>query len=138
MRHDKPDHDEAERHAENPRGNVTHVRLLGRSKAKIEPLGISVPNLHALWSMDELIREHHVKVRTSDGLTYVPSTHACRHIDGTWEAWLEFEPLEDEAPLLITGRETTQATRYAVEEWASGLEATYFEGAFERAHLPPR
>jgi hypothetical protein len=88
--------------------------------------------------MDELIREHHIKVRTADGVTYLPSTHASRQTDGTWEAWLEFEPLDDDAPMLVTDRETTQASRYAVEEWALGLEATYFEGAFERAHLLPR
>ncbi|HEX4347953.1 MAG TPA: hypothetical protein VHZ73_10290 [Vicinamibacterales bacterium] len=85
--------------------------------------------------MDELICEHHVKVHTGEGITYLPSTHAARHNDGTWEAWLEFEPIDLGAPVLVTDRETTQSTRYAVEEWARGLEATYFEGAFERAHL---
>lgn len=88
-----------------------------------------------LSDMDELILEHHVKVRTSEGITYVPSTHASQHGDGTWEAWLEFEPLDEGAPVLVTDRETTQSTRHAVEAWASGLETTYFEGAFERAHL---
>ena len=91
--------------------------------------------LHDFEVMDELIREHHVKVRTSEGIAYVPSTHASRHADGTWEAWLEFEPLDGTGPVLVTDRETTQASRYGVEEWSLGLEATYFEGAFERAHL---
>lgn len=88
--------------------------------------------------MDELIREHHIKVHAPGGLTYLPSTHAAQHTDGSWEAWLEFDPIDTDGPTLVTDRETTQASRYAVEEWASGLEATYFEGAFERAHLLPR
>ena len=35
--------------------------------------------------------------------------------------------------LWLTGRETTQPDRGALEYWASGLEPLYFEGAFDRA-----
>ena len=57
--------------------------------------------------------------------------------DGTWEAWLEFDPIDRDGPTLRTDRETSQASREAVATWASGLEATYFQGAFGRAHVIP-
>ena len=82
--------------------------------------------------MAELIREHHTHIRTPDGIAYVPRTYA-QPSSGRWEAWLEFHPAEGRAPVLKTGRETTQATRDAIEVWASRLEAAYFEGAFARA-----
>jgi len=85
--------------------------------------------------MAELIREHHTRIRTPDGIEYVPRTYATRQADGTWEAWLEFDPVDRQAPTLETDRETSQASRQALETWASGLETAYFEGAFARAHV---
>lgn len=82
-----------------------------------------------------MIHEHYTHVRTPEGTTYVPRTYAERQTDGTWEAWLEFHPLDKDAPALRTERETSQATREAVVAWAMGLESSYFEGAFERARL---
>jgi len=55
--------------------------------------------------------------------------------DGTWIGWLEFEPEDPEDPILVTDQETSQPNRTAVDYWATGLEAVYFEGAFERAHI---
>ncbi len=85
--------------------------------------------------MAELIRNHHTHVRTPEGLTYLPRTVAEQTADGHWEAWLEFHPTGGSAPILRTERETTQATRAAIEVWASGLEAVYIEGAFTRAQV---
>ena len=84
--------------------------------------------------MAELIHEHVTHVRTSAGDAYVPRTYAEQQADGVWEAWLEFEPI-DGGPTLRTDRETSQATREALETWASGLEASYFQGAFARARV---
>ena len=89
-----------------------------------------------MWGeMSELIHEHRTRIRTPEGIAYVARTYALQQPDGTWEAWLEFEPLDPQAPALRTDRETSQASREALDTWASGLEATYFEGAFARARV---
>jgi hypothetical protein len=85
--------------------------------------------------MAELIHEHHARIRTPDGIRYVARTYAVQQSDGTWEAWLEFDPLDSQAPVLRTDRETSQASRQALHTWASGLETAYFEGAFARARV---
>jgi len=48
-----------------------------------------------------------------------------------WEGWIEFEG--PAAEVLRTERETTQPNRDALIYWASGLSATYLEGAVARA-----
>jgi hypothetical protein len=88
--------------------------------------------------MATLIHEHHTHVRTREGMTYLPRTYAATDDRGTWEAWLEFHPVDHDAPALATGRETSQASRAAVESWALGLEAVYLEGAFARARVVDR
>jgi hypothetical protein len=85
--------------------------------------------------MAELIHEHVVHVRTPEGQAFVPRTYGERQADGAWEGWLEFDSIDGRGPTLRTERETSQATRNALEVWARGLEAVYFEGAFERAHV---
>ena len=50
--------------------------------------------------------------------------------DGTWAGRLVFA---DGTSIRVTGRETSQPNREALEYWASGLEAVYLEGALERA-----
>jgi hypothetical protein len=85
--------------------------------------------------MAELIHEHHAQIRTPDGQAYVPRTYAAQQSDGMWEAWLEFEPVDPRTPILRTDRETSQASRQALDTWASGLETAYFEGAFARARV---
>ena len=85
--------------------------------------------------MAKLIHEHVVHVRTPEGQVFVPRTYGERQADGTWEGWLEFDPIDGHGPALRTERETSQATRDALEVWASGLEAVYFKGAFARARV---
>jgi hypothetical protein len=54
-----------------------------------------------------------------------------------WEGWIEFAA-DDGSRALRTGRETTQPDRDALSYWATGLSATYLEGALQRALTPPR
>lgn len=85
--------------------------------------------------MVELIHEYHLRIRTPEGMVYVPRTYATHRADGRWDAWLEFEPVDCDGPTLRTDRETNQISREALDVWASGLEPAYFDGAFARAHL---
>lgn len=89
-----------------------------------------------LRSMPELIRQQSTHVRTPDGHIYLARTYGDPQADGRWTGWIEFHPIgRPDAPVLRTGRETTQSNREALEYWAAGLEGVYFEGAFERARL---
>jgi len=67
-----------------------------------------------------------------DGTTYVARVYGQARSDGTWEGWIEFVAVGF-AVVLRTDQETTQSNREGVAYWASGLEATYLEGAFARA-----
>ena len=85
--------------------------------------------------MAELLQEYTSTVTGPDGTTYAVYSYGEERSDGTWIGWLEFEPEESDLPTLVTDQETSQPNRTAVEYWATGLEAVYFEGAFERAHV---
>jgi hypothetical protein len=80
-----------------------------------------------------LVREHSVVVTCDDGEKYAVRTCARPDPRGGWIGWLEFQPIANGAPVLRTGRETTQPTLQAVAYWADGLEPLYFEGAARRA-----
>jgi hypothetical protein len=84
--------------------------------------------------MAELLQEYTTVVRGSDDTIYTVRSYGEERADGTWTGWIEFEPDNPNKPLLVTDQETSQPNRVAVEYWATGLEAVYFEGAFERAH----
>ena len=84
--------------------------------------------------MAVLVHEHSVTVQTPKGATYLARTYAEQQRDGSWQAWIEFTPIDGRGGPLRTDRETTQPTRDAVAYWASGLQPVYFEGAFERAN----
>lgn len=77
------------------------------------------------------LQPRHVSIEADDTF-WVPLVHGAPREDGLWEAWIEFQPLDDR-PMRVTARETTQPNREAVSYWASGLEPVYFEGAFARA-----
>jgi hypothetical protein len=49
--------------------------------------------------------------------------------DGTWAGRILFRGADQR----VTGQETSQPNREALEYWASGLETIYLEGAFARA-----
>ena len=82
--------------------------------------------------MAELIWEHATHVRTPDGMLYASKTYAAQQSDGTWAGWIEFTPVAGKGPVLRTERETTQPSREAVLDWATGIEPVYLQGAFER------
>ena len=84
--------------------------------------------------MAVLLQEYTTVVRGSDDTTYTVRSYGEERADGTWTGWIEFEPDDPNKPILLTDQETSQPNRVAVEYWATGLEAVYFEGAFERAH----
>ena len=80
----------------------------------------------------ELILESSARVTEQDGKTYRPIVVGEQQAGGAWHGRIEFHPLLG-GRVRSTGRETTQVSRGALEYWASGLEAVYFDGAFDRA-----
>jgi hypothetical protein len=84
--------------------------------------------------MAELIHRHSTHVRTPDGEIFTANISGERQQDGLWAGWIEFHD-RDGRVVLRTDRETSQMTREALDYWASGLEPTYIEGAFARAHI---
>jgi hypothetical protein len=64
--------------------------------------------------------------------TYVARVYGRQQESGIWEAWFVFFPLDGGEPL-ATDRETTQSKREDVVYWATGISATYLEGALQRA-----
>ena len=61
---------------------------------------------------------------------YKVSVEGLPRPDGTWAGRVVFAA---GAERRITGQETTQPNRDAVEYWATGLEKVYLEGALKRA-----
>ncbi len=82
--------------------------------------------------MAELIYKHPSKV-TDHGITYTARVRGAERPDGTWEAWLEFQPSDGGKRVLRTDQETSQPNRTTIEYWALGLEPLYLEGALARA-----
>ena len=83
--------------------------------------------------MAEVIRVFDVPV-TSEEMT--GRAQVCgRPAGNIWEGWIEFETADGD--WRQSPRETTQPDRDALAYWASGLSATYFEGALARALAPP-
>jgi hypothetical protein len=80
----------------------------------------------------ELIEVRAERVLGPDGVEYVPQVYGQARLDGTWIGWIEFVS-PDGTVSRRTGHETTQSSRDQVAYWASGLEPTYFEGAYSRA-----
>ncbi len=74
-------------------------------------------------------------VMTQDGTVYQAQACGAPTVDGTWEGWIEFVPLNAAHPLR-TPRETTQPNRTATAYWATGLTPVYLEGALDRALHP--
>lgn len=79
-----------------------------------------------------LILEHPTKVIQGQ-ITYTVLICGDERTDGTWQAWLEFQPTDHTQPVLRTDQETSQPNRIAIEYWAGGLEPIYLQGALARA-----
>ena len=84
-------------------------------------------------SVPQLIRQHSDRVQDTLGNLYEVFVYGEPRLDGTWEGWLEFVPLDPAVSSRRTERETTQPDLPALEYWATGLEPLYLAGAFERA-----
>ena len=82
--------------------------------------------------MPQRVLESRVIVTSTDGRAYAPVIVGEARENGTWEGWIEFEPVHGGSAVSTT-RETTQPNLGALEYWAGGLEPVYFEGALTRA-----
>jgi hypothetical protein len=83
-------------------------------------------------SVTEVLEELALRFRDATGRGYGVRVRGHQGADGFWDAWLEFVP-EDGGPVRRTEHDTRQRSREDLTFWASGLEPTYLEGAFERA-----
>ena len=94
-------------------------------------------NIRVTWDLfsapRRLIRQASEGVEDSLGNLYEVFIYGAPRLDGMWEGWIEFVPLSATLSSLRTDRETTQPDLAALEYWSTGLEPTYFAGAFERA-----
>ena len=94
-------------------------------------------NFRGTWRhlspVSQLIRQHSELVQDKSGNLYDIFIYGEPRIDGPWEGWLEFVPLNSGLSLLRTDCETTQPDLPALEYWSKGLEPMYLAGAFERA-----
>jgi hypothetical protein len=85
--------------------------------------------------MADEIRQFPETVSDARGV-FAPRVMARDRGDGSWEGWLEFTPVApDVANGVVTGIETRQHDRVALERWASGLTRVYAQGALARAHV---
>lgn len=85
--------------------------------------------------MTELIREFPDTISGAKG-TLHSRVMGRERGDGSWEAWLEFDPIgHDSTTHYETEVETHQRERLQLERWASGLTHVYVEGALDRAHV---
>jgi hypothetical protein len=83
--------------------------------------------------MIQFIHQYPTVLETSSGQRYVARVYADEIRGGAkWEAWFVFFPLLG-GDALPTDRETTQSKLEDVSYWASGITATYLEGALKRA-----
>jgi hypothetical protein len=88
--------------------------------------------------MAEVLLKFPSPILDDEGHAYVARICGRQADDGRWEGWIEFVP-GDGRPVLRTMRETKQPKHSDLEYWATGLSATYLEGALERAlHPEPR
>jgi hypothetical protein len=82
--------------------------------------------------MERLLQTFDTPFTDRDGDVYIVELYGNSRPGDTWQGSLVFaRPGSGER--LATGAETTQPSADALLYWASGLSATYFEGAFERA-----
>jgi hypothetical protein len=85
--------------------------------------------------MADMFMEFEATIRDESGREYVAQACGRECLDGHWEGWLEFVPL-DGGEVIRSARETTQPNRVDTEYWATGLTPIYLEGALRRALAP--
>src|SRR5262249_59343261 len=93
----------------------------------------SISEREGVTCVAQFIHEHSTTIEDDEGTRYVVRVWADQRMDGIWEGWLEFQPLERGKISMRTDRETSQPNRTAIDYWASGLEPVYLDGAFARA-----
>jgi hypothetical protein len=86
--------------------------------------------------MPEVLTQFAEPVLSKELTSYRAQACGALMSDGLWEGWIEFVPLEGGTPVR-SPRETTQPNRVDAIYWATGLTATYLEGALERALYRP-
>ncbi len=84
--------------------------------------------------MSEVLFQYDAEFSDDRGRLYRARACGRERKDGRWEGWLEFVPAD--GPVVRTTRETTQPDRGFLEYWATGLTATYLDGALLRATKP--
>jgi hypothetical protein len=82
-------------------------------------------------SADRLLQKFDQPVTDREGKTYAVLLFGRSRPGDTWQGWLAFEAAD--GTRYETGVETTQPNAEAIVYWASGLGASYFDGALERA-----
>lgn len=82
--------------------------------------------------MERLLQVFDTPFTDPDGNVYDVLLYGQSRPADTWQGWLAFRRRNDLAEI-ATGVETTQPSAEAVLYWATGLSATYFDGAFARA-----
>ena len=96
---------------------------------------LSWPLAHRLlrwFGMERVVRSVAGVVGETSGRVYRARVCGRQRADGTWEGWIEFDPVTG-GPSLQTARETTQPNLHDLEYWATGLTPVYLEGALRRA-----
>jgi hypothetical protein len=86
--------------------------------------------------MPEVLVQFEELVLSSDGTPYRAQACGAAMDTGMWEGWIEFVPVDGGTPVR-SPRETTQPNRGDAVYWATGLSATYLEGALARALRAP-
>src|SRR5688572_24495673 len=83
--------------------------------------------------MAEVFRSLERPVRHARG-TYAARVVGRLAVDGMWDGWLEFTPLDPgTSEVVVTSVESRQPNRQTFEYWAGGLSGVYAERALDRA-----
>jgi hypothetical protein len=88
--------------------------------------------------MAEVLVDFDIQLQGPDGRMYGARACGREREDRLWEGWIEFDPTGG-GDAVRTGRETTQPNRADLFYWATGLTASYLDGALLRTlrQFPP-
>ena len=84
---------------------------------------------------ETLLRYQHL-VPGPNGAQYEARACGSPMQGGTWQAWIEFVPV-DGGDAVRSRRETTRPNRVDTAYWATGVSPVYLEGALKRALAGP-